>query len=472
MSSQSNLKLTPEQTALIPVYRQKWWKSALSHKRLDRERTQKAIATAYSLLSLPSPEIVFFDSPQAAVEFWERQPKSSLERYGLPVSQFYSIILKLFFQLPKLAIDSLPLSVWEELQQGNFDRLGIWREVGDKYLPRAFILSSTQGEIISRQLSQLDWGKKWIWEISKIGIKAFPNLAEPIVEFLWQEQQKAMREQLLQQPGGNWLVQIGDTVGSWLQPLEKPVRDFVVPSITKGLGDSLVNFGEYLSQSSSVTMTGSSLSGNSIFLGVELLPILDFWISEIEELTDGKSWEAIKTLTQETCWVMPCEQVCFVFERPIKLLFDDRDRLHAEGQPALKFADGYRVYAYQGVTLPEKYGKLHPHQWQSAWILEERNAELRRVLIQGIGYGRLCQELNATILDSWREYTLLRINLDRVAYVNEQEVIEEPIHLLKMTCPSTNHIHVLRVPPDLTSARAAVSWVNHDVDPETFAQET
>ena len=53
---------------------------------------------------------------------------------------------------------------------------------------------------------------------------------------------------------------------------------------------------------------------------------------------------------------------------------------------------------------------MHPHQWQAQWILEEENAEIRRVLIQGIGYARICQELQATELDAWQEYTLLLID--------------------------------------------------------------
>ncbi len=73
------------------------------------------------------------------------------------------------------------------------------------------------------------------------------------------------------------------------------------------------------------------------------------------------------------------------------------------------------------------------------------------------------QELDAVELDAWREYSLLKIQAD---------IDDEPIHLLKMTCPSTNHIHVLRVPPDLTSAHEATRWVNWDIDPETFAVES
>jgi hypothetical protein len=120
-----------------------------------------------------------------------------------------------------------------------------------------------------------------------------------------------------------------------------------------------------------------------------------------------------------------------------------------------------KVWAF-GVELSRQYW-THLSQWKAEWLLTENNAELRRVLIQQIGYDRICEELQTVELDSWREYTLLKM---------DAEVDVEPIHLLKMTCPSTNHIHVLRVPPDLTSAREAIRWVNWDVDPEAFVVET
>ena len=48
----------------------------------------------------------------------------------------------------------------------------------------------------------------------------------------------------------------------------------------------------------------------------------------------------------------------------------------------------------------------------------------------------------------------------------------EPLVLLKMTCPSTGHIHLLRVPPEMTSAEEAITWVNHGIHPDEFAVQT
>ncbi|MEG4960505.1 hypothetical protein QUA78_05055 [Microcoleus sp. K4-B3] len=169
-----------------------------------------------------------------------------------------------------------------------------------------------------------------------------------------------------------------------------------------------------------------------------------------------------KLLFEDCGFIFPFEKNCFVCDRPRHLRFDSQNRLHAEGEPAIEFADGWKFYYYHGVRLPEEYGKFHPNQWQSQWLLTEENAELRRVLIQGIGYDRICQDLSAEQIDSWQEYSLLTIDHADV----------EPICLLKMTCPSTGFIHALRVPPNLTSAREAIRWANWDIDPEEFSVQT
>lgn len=170
-----------------------------------------------------------------------------------------------------------------------------------------------------------------------------------------------------------------------------------------------------------------------------------------------------ESLVKNCGWIFPFENICIVCDRPSLLSFDNQNRLHAEAEPAIQFTDGYSLYAYHGVTLPEKYGKLHPQEWQAKWLLEEDNAELRRVLIQGIGYTRIIQQLQATELDFYQEYTLLKI---------DKNIDIEPIYLLKMTCPSTGFIHVLRVPPDVKSAREAIRWVNWGINPDEFAVQT
>ncbi|NEQ29211.1 MAG: hypothetical protein F6K28_61830, partial [Microcoleus sp. SIO2G3] len=175
-----------------------------------------------------------------------------------------------------------------------------------------------------------------------------------------------------------------------------------------------------------------------------------------------------QSLVSSCGWILPSERTCIICDRPVRISLDNQNRFHAMGEPAIHFADGYILYFYQGITLPEKYGSLSPHEWQAQWIIEEKNAELRRVLIQEIGYARIAQELQAEELDSWAEYTLLGIDIN----VDDDEEPEEPIYLLKMTCPSTGAIHALRVPPDIQSAKEAIRWVNWGIGAEEFTLQT
>ncbi|MCC3419248.1 MAG: leucine-rich repeat domain-containing protein [Microcoleus sp. PH2017_07_MST_O_A] len=224
---------------------------------------------------------------------------------------------------------------------------------------------------------------------------------------------------------------------------------------------------DYLNYSTSIFTWNSVM--NSL---LKTIYIADFCVSVIKIFINPdaqKAFECLKQLLVECGWIFAFEDVCCVCDRPSKLSLDSEDRLHAEGESAIEFTDGYKLYSYHGVNLPEKYGQIHPNQWEARWILEEENAELRRALIQGIGYARICSELQATELDSWQEYTLLKIDFEDDFDESGQPL---PVFLLKMTCPSTGHIHSLRVPPDVVSAKEAIRWVNWDIDSEEFSVQT
>ena len=193
------------------------------------------------------------------------------------------------------------------------------------------------------------------------------------------------------------------------------------------------------------------------------ISVIDFYIEILNYQCDLKKWQILKTLILECGWIFQLKNICIVCDRPTKITFDSNNRLHSEVSPAIEYSDGFKIYAYHCVTFPEKYGKIHLNKWQPEWLLTEENAELRRVLIEGIGYEKILSELAATQIDSWREYTLLKI---------DKNIDVEPIYLLEMTCPSTKRIHALRVPPNMRSARVAIKWCNWGIDPEEFDLQT
>src|SRR6476661_841283 len=135
---------------------------------------------------------------------------------------------------------------------------------------------------------------------------------------------------------------------------------------------------------------------------VKEIHLTEFFISKFGVTLDQKAQEIFrckKQLLEECGWILPFEKVCLVCDRPLHIRFDAENRLHAEGEAAIAFGDGYSLYFHHGVKLPEKYGKVHPDLWQSEWLLSESNAEIRRLLIDRIGYDRICCELQAVELD-------------------------------------------------------------------------
>lgn len=127
--------------------------------------------------------------------------------------------------------------------------------------------------------------------------------------------------------------------------------------------------------------------------------VIDYCISVLHCDYDLTKWQAFESLVKNCGWIFPWEKTCFVCDRPIKLCFDTQRLLHAEAEPAILFADGFSVYAYRGIVIPEKYGSLRPSQWQTQWILEEGDLEVKRALIQGIGKLRIRRELGNIDLD-------------------------------------------------------------------------
>jgi leucine-rich repeat protein SHOC2 len=132
---------------------------------------------------------------------------------------------------------------------------------------------------------------------------------------------------------------------------------------------------------------------------------------------------------------------------------------------------------FLGSDMPRHYWtKLN--EWKPEWLLDENNAEIRRRIIEQVGYEKICEVLNATKIDTWREYVLLKIENSQPVFERigltwpPKPVGKESIALLKMTCPSTGHVHILRVPPDMTSAEEAIVWVNHGIHPDRFTVQT
>lgn len=95
-------------------------------------------------------------------------------------------------------------------------------------------------------------------------------------------------------------------------------------------------------------------------------------------------------------------------------------------------------------------------------ILNTENVELRRVLIERLGYEKFLQQVGGVIRHT-----------DRDAGGDRQLICvpfedDEPLMVLKVICPSTGHLHLLRVPPDMRTCHQAAAWIAGFDNPDDY----
>lgn len=475
-------RLTAKQEALLQDYRQKWIDIARSTRPIDRQNATEAVHNFYAAFAQPEPKVLFFkgvsDALADALAYqskwrwliaglkWFNKvlsflgvvlcvPQALLSEWGCIVFFFalFKGFIGKFLTIYFLSLLSAGVGLGILIMSGFFNQhIQRWYRLTIRCVSKLSKRQRRSSRTLTRYRAFQSFQKDstlsfyrrsfclgWLqFQVNEIGYKLSPELKH----HLW-------RELVGYQQIGE--IRFAYATREWLK-IEQ--WDFTRQQILRQL----------LSHSRRANGREQVLMEVLVDPGY-LMPYLcwlDFCISELDCQHDEPRWQAFYELIQACGWVIPGRNICWVCDRPLRLSLDEQYRLHAEGEPGVEFADGFKMYAYQGVELPPRY-TLAPRNWKSSWLLQERNAELRRVLIQGIGYERICRELQATQLDTWREYTLLRIH-------THSDI--EPFVLLQMTCPSTGHTHILRVPPEIQSAREAVRWVNWDIDAQDFAVET
>lgn len=116
---------------------------------------------------------------------------------------------------------------------------------------------------------------------------------------------------------------------------------------------------------------------------------------------------------------------------------------------------------WRGVAVTERIA-FRPEALTAEEILEEPNAEVRRVMLERVGFERFFRDASAEVLDQDRdlggERRLLRVRLPE----------DEPLVCVSVSCPSTGRQYALRVPPAMRTCRQAVAWTAGMDDPDDY----
>lgn len=149
-------------------------------------------------------------------------------------------------------------------------------------------------------------------------------------------------------------------------------------------------------------------------------------------------------------WWAPFANICIASENVAVLQLDNRLRLHNETGPALVFPDGASCHAIHGVFVP---AQVVERQFSFESIAAEKNTEVRRVMIELYGFERYLADSGAQEVHRDECGVLYRITF----------ADDEPLMLVRVVNSTpefdgTRKTYVLRVPPNMVTARQAVAW--------------
>lgn len=116
---------------------------------------------------------------------------------------------------------------------------------------------------------------------------------------------------------------------------------------------------------------------------------------------------------------------------------------------------------WRGVPVSPQIA-FFPETLKPVEALQETNAEVRRVMIERIGFERFLREVNAEVLhqdtDPGGPRQLLRVALQD----------DEPLVCVSVRCPSTARHYLIRVPPTMRTCHQALAWTAGFDNPDDY----
>lgn len=109
--------------------------------------------------------------------------------------------------------------------------------------------------------------------------------------------------------------------------------------------------------------------------------------------------EGLRQICKECGWVWVYADLAIISRKPVRRpTFNAQGQLHNEKQAAIEYADGTKVYAFNGVNIPEKW-VLERETMDPEEILKCPDTDKRAAGIALFGYDRLKHKLDYTIVE-------------------------------------------------------------------------
>ena len=338
-------RLTPEQEAELPRFRQRYLDIACGGGRIDCASLKTALADAYALIGKPAPALFIFDSPAACM--------LALKIFAMPeTAQLQSQLQsQLGSQLQSQLQSQLGSQLQSQLQSqlGSQLRSQLWSQLG----------SQLGSQLWSQLGSQLR---------SQLGSQLWSQLQSQLWSQLRTQLQSQLGSQLQSQLWSQLWSQLQSQLGSQLQ---------------SQLGSQKIYNPNYLWGSHDLYwLAWGRFAAN---IGVDLKP-------ETQHMLD-----IMERISMQCEWWWPYENMVIVSERPSRVRWDDESRLHCENGPAIEYADGYSLSSWHGQPIPGEWVTGRPPKASEA--LHWSNMDQRAAACEIVGWANILDELDAKVID-------------------------------------------------------------------------
>lgn len=106
----------------------------------------------------------------------------------------------------------------------------------------------------------------------------------------------------------------------------------------------------------------------------------------------------------ELHWWWPFENYVIVSERPIALRLNEAGQLHSENSPAIEYADGWKLYYLNGISVPEYLIMTPSEDLDVEFFKKEKSNDVKAEFVRKFGVERLLHEFGVQI-DSYKKYS-------------------------------------------------------------------
>lgn len=176
------------------------------------------------------------------------------------------------------------------------------------------------------------------------------------------------------------------------------------------------------------------------------------WIKYYQEVVGIKIEVDISIIEEVVNFgnIYPLDKCC-IFVEKMKVCKKNANGLHCEEAPAVEYNDGTKIFALNGVVVPEWLAVTPAGKIKAKDFSTITNAEIRREFVRKVGIERICQEMETVLLDKSGDYELHEVDLKGAT---------GKWPYLKMLNPSIGVWHMECVDRSCKTVKDALKWRN------------